>query len=189
MSATDNSRMTVPPREENKKEAPVTLVEASHLVFLDPKRLRFFKHGATLRLTVEEDRSYLKVDILRAFPLSEPSRFLSVRDDANKEAGLIVDPAELSVENRKLVEEDLERRYLVPAVHRIVAAKERFGTVDWTMETDRGVCRFTTRNLRENVQRPAPGRIILNDVDSNRYDIRNVDNLSRESQELLFRHI
>jgi hypothetical protein len=24
---------------------------------------------------------------------------------------------------------------------------------------------------------------------SNRYDIRNVDNLSRESQELLFRHI
>jgi hypothetical protein len=185
----ENPRMTVPPSEENKQEAAVTLVEASQLVFLDAKKLRFFKHGATLRLTVEEDRSYLKVDILRAFPLSEPGGFLSVRDGANKEAGLIVDPAELSVENRKLVEEDLERRYLVPAVHRIVAAKERFGTVDWTMETDRGVCRFTTRNLRENVQRPAPGRIILNDVDSNRYDIRNVDKLSRESQELLFRHI
>ena len=57
------------------------------------------------------------------------------------------------------------------------------------METDRGVCRFTTRNLRENLQRPAPGRIILNDVDGNRYDIRNVDDLSFESQELLFRHM
>ncbi len=181
--------MSTPADEKKQQEDSIALVEASQLALLDVKRLRFFKHGATLRLTVEGDRSYLKVGILRAFPLSEPSRFLSVRDDANKEAGLIVDPAELSVENRKLVEEDLERRYLVPAVKRIVAAKERFGTVDWTMETDRGVCRFTTRNLRENVQRPAPGRILLNDVDGNRYDIRNLADLNRESQELLFRHM
>jgi hypothetical protein len=175
--------------EEKQPEAPFTLVEASQLVFLDVKKLRFFRHGATLRLTVEEDRSYLKVTILRAFPLSEPNRFLSVRDGAHEEVGLIVDPAQLSVENRKLVEEYLERHYIVPVVTRIVAAKERFGTVDWTMETDRGVCRFTTRNLRENAQRPAPGRIILNDVDGNRYDIRNVGDLSLESQNLLFRHI
>jgi Domain of unknown function (DUF1854) len=175
--------------EEKQIEAPLTLAEASQLVFLDVKKLRFFKHGVVLRLTVEEDRSYLKVSILRAFPLSEPNHFLSVRDSENEEVGLIVSPADLSIENRKLVEEDLARRYLVPAVTRIVTAKERFGTVDWTMETDRGMCRFTTRNLRENVQRPAPGRIILSDVDGNRYDIRNVDDLNLESQELLFRHI
>src|SRR5262249_37087969 len=175
--------------EEKQLEATATLVEASQLVFLDVKKLRFFKHGVTLRLTVEEDRSYLKVSILRAFPLSDPNRFLSVRDSENKEVGLIVNPADLGVENRKLVEEDLERRYLVPAVTRIVSAKERFGTVDWTVETDRGVCRFTTRNLRENIQRPTPGRVILNDVDGNRYDIRNLDDLGLESQELLFRHI
>ena len=179
----------MPANEEKPLETPVTLVEASQLVFLDVKKLRFFTHGVTLRLTVEEDRSYLKVTILRAFPLSEPRRFLSVRDSENKEVGLIVNPAELDVENRRLVDEELERRYLVPAVTRIVAAKERFGTVDWTMETNRGLCRFTTRNLRENVQRPSPGRIILNDVDGNRYDIRNLDDLSLASQELLFRHI
>ena len=175
--------------EEKQPEATATLVEASQLVFLDVKKLRFFKHGATLRLTIEEDRSYLKVSILRAFPLSEPNRFLSIRDDESKEIGLIINPAGLDIENSMLVKEELERRYLAPAVTRIVAAKERFGTVDWTMETDRGVCRFTTRNLRENIQRPAPGRIILNDVDGNRYDIRDIDGLGQESQELLFRHI
>ena len=181
--------MSMPANENKPQEKPVTLIEASQLVFLDVKKLRFFKHGATLRLTIENDRSYLQVGILRALPLSEPNRFLSVRDDANKEIGLLVNPAELSVEDRKLVKEELERRYFVPIIKRIVAAKERFGTVDWTIETDRGVCQFTTRNLRENVQRPAPGRIILNDVDGNRYDIRNVDDLSRESEELLFRHL
>ena len=179
----------MPANVENPPETPVTLVEASQLVFLDVKKLRFFRHGVTLRLTIEEKCSYLKVSILRAFPLSEPHGFLSVRDGENKEIGLIVDPADLDGANRQLVDEELERRYLVPRVTRIVSAKERFGTVDWTMETNRGLCRFTTRNLRENVQRPSPGRIILNDVDGNRYDIHNLDDLSIASQELLFRHI
>src|SRR5688572_1468994 len=163
--------------------------EAPELSFLDLNKLRFFKHGATLHLTVEADRSYLIVSVLRAFPLSEPERYFSVRDGENKEVGLIVEPDELSDENRGLVREDLARRYLTPAVKCIVSAKERFGTVDWEMETDRGMCKLTTRNLRENVQRPAPGRIILNDVDGNRYDIRNIDELDLRSQQLLFQHM
>jgi hypothetical protein len=174
---------------EKQKETPVTLVEASQLIFLNPKKLRFFKHGATLRLTIEDDRSFPKVGVLRAFPLSNRNQFFSVRDNAENEIGLIVNPTDLSAENQNLIEEDLQRRYFIPSVKRIVSAKERFGTVDWTVETDRGLCHFTTQNLRENVQRPAPGRIILNDVDGNRFDIRNLDELSRESQEILFRHL
>ncbi|MDX2034665.1 MAG: DUF1854 domain-containing protein [Blastocatellia bacterium] len=181
--------MSMSASEEKQPEGPVSLVEASQLIFLDPRRLRFFVHGATLRVTVEEECSYLKVSVLRAFPISEPHRFLSLRDGANKEIGLIVDPEGLSLENRALVEKELERRYLVPVVTRIVAAKERFGTVEWTVRTDRGERRFMTRNLREMVQRPSPGRIILTDVDGNRYDIRSVGDLSSTSQELLFRHI
>ena len=174
---------------DKPKETPVTLVEASKLVFLEPKKLRFFKHGATLRLTVEEDRSYPRVGVVRAFPLSDRNRFYSVRDSGENEIGLIVNPTDLTAENQNLLDEDLQRRYFVPSVKRIISAKERFGTVEWTVETDRGLCHFTTQNLRENVQRPAPGRIILNDVDGNRYDIRNLDELSRDSQELLFRHL
>ena len=169
--------------------AAVTLAEAAQLVLLDPAALTFFTHGATLRLTIADDRSYLRVSVLRAFPLSEPDRFLSIRDGANKEIGLLVDAAALSADNRSLVAADLECRYVIPVVTLIHPAKERFGTVDWTMATDRGEVRFTTRNLRENVQRPSPERLILNDVDGNRYDIRNVDALPRDSQELLFRHI
>ena len=170
-------------------EPTTTLVEASQLVLLAPAKLRFLAHGPTLRLTIEDDRSYLRVAVLRAFPLSDPSRYLSVRDGQGKEIGLIAQPEALGADDRALIERELERRYLVPAVARIVNARERFGTVEWTMETDRGQVHFTTRNLRENVQRPAPRRIILNDVDGNRYDIRDVDRLSRASQELLFRHL
>ena len=170
-------------------ESTPSLVEASRLVLLDAGRLRFLAHGPILRLTIEDDRSYLRVSVLRAFPLSDPSHYLSVRDGQGNEVGLIAAPDALRPEDRALVERELDRRYLVPVVSRVVSARERFGTVEWTMETDRGLVRFTTRNLRENVQRPGPARIILNDVDGNRYDIRDVDTLSAASQELLFRHL
>ena len=174
---------------DSAQTASDALAEAAQLVFLDPCKLHFFKHGAVLRLTIEEDRCYLKVSVLRAFPLSEPERFFTLRDADNKEIGMIVDPSALSDENRKFVYEDLTRRYLIPAVKQILSAKERFGTVDWEMDTDRGLCKLTTRNLRENVQRPAPARILLTDVDGNRYDIRNLDQLDLHSQQLLFQHM
>ncbi len=56
-------------------EGTLSLVEASQLTFLDPARLRFSQHGISLRLTMAEDRSHLRVTVLRAFPLSEPNQY------------------------------------------------------------------------------------------------------------------
>ena len=169
--------------------APAPLAEAAELVFLDPGKLHFFRHGAALRLTIEADRSVLSATVLRAFPLSEPRRFLSVRDGGGKELGMLADLAALNAEDRALVESELERRYLVPVIKRVASVKERFGTVEWEMETDRGRCTFTTRNLRENVITPAPGRVILSDVDGNRYDVPNMDQLDAASRGALLAHL
>jgi hypothetical protein len=163
--------------------------EAGVLRYLDPRKLRFFRCGATLRMTVEADCSYLGVSVVRTFPLSEPRRFLSVRDGGNKEIGVIVNLKELDRESRPLVAEELKRRYLVPVVHRVVGVKERFGIVDWKVETDRGMRDFTTRNLRDNVSQPSPDRYLLTDVDGNRYDVRDITALDPRSQSLLLRHL
>jgi hypothetical protein len=174
---------------EPKPDSASTLTEAIELRYLDPKKLRFFRHGATLRLMLEDECSYLQVTVFRMFPLSEPQRYLSARDGANKEIGVIVNPRELDAESQRLVAEELERRYLVPIIQRIVAVKERFGTVDWEVETNRGVCRFTTRNLRENVSQPSPKRYILSDVDGNRYDVRDLTALDATSQAWLMKYL
>jgi hypothetical protein len=163
--------------------------EATDLRYLDPKRLRFLRHGATLRLIEEGERCWLKVAVLRVLPLSQPQRFFSVRDGAMKEVGILVDLEELDPESRRLVAEELERRYLVPAIRRVMAVKERFGTVEWEVETDRGPCTFTMRNPRESVWQPSPGRYLLTDVDSNRYDVRDLTALDPASQALLLRHL
>jgi len=170
-------------------EQALAPTETTNLRYLDPQKLRFFRHGATLRLTIEEERSVLRVAVVRAFPLSHPHQYLSVRDGKNEEVGLIVSAAELDGEGQRLVTEDLERRYLIPVIRRVVRITERFGTVDWEVETDRGVCRFTTRGAREKVIQPSPGRYLLTDVDENRYDVRDLTALDAASQVWLMRHL
>src|SRR5690349_23158371 len=91
---------------EKTEQAPAP-TETADLRYLDPAKLRFFRHGAALRLTVEEEASYLKVAVVRAFPLSHPHQYLSVRDGENKEIGLLVDPSALDRENHSLVAEEL----------------------------------------------------------------------------------
>jgi hypothetical protein len=102
---------------------------------------------------------------------------------------MIVDLRELEAESRRLVEEELERRYIVPVILRVLSVRERFGSIDWTVETDRGARSFTTRNLRENVVQPTPNRYVLTDVDGNRYDVRDVEALDGVSQGWLLRYL
>lgn len=170
-------------------DTPLSLIEASRIVLLDPSKVRFSRHGSSLRLTLEGDCCHRQVTVLRAFPWSSPDRYLSLVDGSDKEIGILVDPAPLPDEDRQLLQEALRRRYFVPRVLRILGAKERFGTVDWEFETDRGPCHLTTRNLGESVHRPSPGRILFTDVDGNRYDVPEFEALDARSQQLLLQHL
>ena len=135
-------------------------IETTDLRLLEPGRLRFQAHGARLRMTIADDCSYLDVTVIPAFPLSNPQRYLSIWS-AKREIGIIADVRALDAESRRLVEQDLQRRYIVPVIRRIVAIKERFGTIDWTVETDRGRRRFTTRNLRERLAKETKSNVAL----------------------------
>jgi hypothetical protein len=170
-------------------DQPNAPVETTDLRILDPRRLCFSCQGARLHVTLEGDCSYIGVVVVRAFPLSDPQRYVSVRDAASNEIGLIADIRELDADSRRLVATELERRYIVPVVRRVLAVKERFGTVDWTIETDRGIRSFTTRNLRESVVQPSPNRYIITDVDGTRYDVRDLAALDGASQAWLVRYI
>lgn len=163
--------------------------ETTDLRFLDPRSLRFRRHGARLRLAVAGEPEEVEVTVVRVFPLSNPRRYVSVRDTEDEEIGIVVDVGELEAASRHVVEEELERRYIVPVVQRVLSVRERFGTIDWTVETDRGPRSFTTRNLRENVVQPAPNRYVLTDVDGNRYDVRDVEALDGVSQAWLLRYV
>ena len=177
------------PGQDDKAAEQTAGSESCELRYLDPRALRFRQAGPALQMTIENECTWLKVSILRVAPLSNAGRYFSVRDAAGKEIGILVDPHDLDADGRRLVEQDLERRYVVPVIRRIVLAKERFGTVDWDVETDRGRCRFTTRNLREDALQPSPSRYIITDVDGNHYDVADVNALDSASKGYLMMNL
>lgn len=168
---------------------PMSLEEASRICFLDSGKLRFLKAGAILRLTIADDKSYLKTIILRTFPLTHPDQYLSVKDDGGNEVGIIRSLAGLDSDSRRLVEEELKRRYFLPVIRQIHKVVERFGVLEWHVDTEQGPYRFTTRDIRESVLRLGGDRYILSDVDENRYEIPDAARLDSKSAASLFRHL
>jgi hypothetical protein len=169
--------------------SPMTLLEASRLEVLEPAKLGFSWHGAHLRLTIAEKASWPRVAIMRCFPLGKPNTHWSVRDAANKEIGVIFEPAKLDAESRAAAQREVERRYVITAIRRIASIEERYGIFEWVVETDRGRAAFATRNAREAAVRPSPGRWLITDVEGRRFEIRDVAQLDQRSAALLLLHL
>jgi len=157
--------------------------------YFDPGKLLFFRHGNTLRLTVEDKFSLLKAAVVRAFPLSFATRYFSVLDGSGKDIGIIRDLHELSAENQQIIQEELTRRYVIPKITRVLSLRERFETEEWIVETERGQTEFTTRNLHDAATEPTPGRLLITDVDGNRYEIPDVSSLDSATRRFLINRL
>jgi hypothetical protein len=75
----------------------------------------------------------------------------------------------------------------VPVISHIKSLREEYGVVYWSVETDQGPRDFVCRGLRDSVVELPDGRLIITDVDGNRFDIPDYTQLSRAAQTILDR--
>lgn len=135
-----------------------------------------------LRLTVGTDRSYPVIKPVWSAPMSQPGRFLSLVDAKGDEIVLLEDPKALPAASWDALQRELKRRYLTATVQAITHAKVEFGATYWQVETDRGHRDFVTQSLQENAQWLTPTHLLLVDVDGNRFEIPDVENLDSRSR-------
>jgi hypothetical protein len=158
----------------------------SRLTYLDPKATAFRRRTDSLFLDVQIDGDWHQnVRLLRAFPLSAPLENISVRDEDNKEYGLIEDVSALEVSSQSLVKEELDRRYFTPQITQIIALKNDSSMWWFDVETTRGRSNFYVRNWRDSAYELTPGRWQIMSVDGGRYEIVNLDDLDDKSQILI----
>lgn len=160
---------------------------AFQLRMLDPRRVKVFRVAGITRLTLENERSYTRVSVARAFPLSAPGHYIGFLDASGKDVGMIYDPEQLDHESRRVVEEELERRYFVPVVERVLSVREEFGTIYWRVETDRGEKEIVVRNLRDNLQELSPTRLIITDIEGNRFEFPDITRVDGKTQNIIMR--
>jgi hypothetical protein len=163
--------------------------EAHDLHVLDPSRIELFRHAGVLRMTLVDELSHLRVSTVRIFPVSDPTHFYGFLDAAGKDIGLVEEPAALSPESKRVVEEELEKRYFVPVVREVVEIREDYGTLICTVDTDRGRKAYHVRGIKDNVVELPNGRLIVTDVDGNRFEFPDVNALDARSQNALLRHL
>ncbi len=157
-----------------------------HFPDLFPGEVRLFRDASNrLRLTVEGQRSYLDVKVVRAFPLSDPDGYIGFLDGKDKLIGLIREPDALDAESLALARKDMHRRYFTPTITEIFSMKEEFGVIYCDVDTDRGPRHFVGKGLRDLVQELGDGEMLFTDTDGNRYRIADWRRLDPRSQRML----
>ncbi len=153
---------------------------------LTPVNTSFARTGGGFVSLTFEEKEYPRISVFRAFPFTQPYRFISVRDPANKneEIGLIMDLNEWPHDTSEMLLEQIGIRYFTPKVLNIKSIKEEFGFAYWEVLTDRGEMKFTT-SIWNPIIRIGGNRLLINDLDSNRYEIDDYTKLTRKETKMI----
>ena len=171
------------------KATEQNLDEAANVRYLKPGEFELLRtEGGGLRMTLEDEKTILRVKAKRSFPFSYLTKYISIRDGNDEEIGIIADLAQLSKQYRHWIEEELDIRYFTPRVTSIKLIRHRFGGVEWHVDTDCGFKRLITKGVHDTMTEVEPGRYVLTDVDGNRYEVL-TDEIDPSSRELLDRLI
>ncbi len=141
----------------------------------------------TLKKDDGEEEFFERVVVLRAFPITNPTEFLSVREPDSKkmgrgkEIGMIRYMSDFDEATQKLLLEELDRRYFSPQILKIHSVKEKFGYSYWDSETTAGHVTFILNNPFSNIRLFEDGRIFINDIDGNSFEIADPKKLDAAS--------
>jgi hypothetical protein len=123
--------------------------------------------------------------IMSAFPLTRPGRMISLRDLEGEEIGTLDDVNQLEPASRGVMADELERTYFMPTITDILDVQEDLGVVTWEVDTNRGHRHFQVRRVRQNIRKMGNRRLVIKDVDGNRYEVRDWLKLQPLAQKLI----
>lgn len=126
------------------------------------------------------DKDYARVGIYLTFPLTNPEEFISIReaDEKAKEIGMIEKLSLLKPDQQEMIREQIKLRYFIPVITKVLDVKDEYGYAYWHAQTNFGVCRFTTRMSGNAVVSLSESRLLITDIDGNRYEIPDFYQLS-----------
>ena len=163
--------------EEALKRESEELLE---MRFLTKDNARFSRtEGGFVSLKFGE-KEYSRVGVYLTFPLTEPEEYISIRepDEKAKEIGIIEKLSQLDKDQQEMIREQIKLRYFMPTITKVLDIKDEYGYAYWNVVTSFGACRFTTRMSGDAVVNLGESRMLVTDIDGNRYEIPDFYQLS-----------
>lgn len=127
-----------------------------------------------------KDKVYDRVGVYLTFPLTKPEEFISIReaDEKAKEIGIIEKMTQLPKDQQEMLREQIRLRYFMPVITKVMDVKDEYGHAYWNVMTTFGACRFTTQMSGDAVIHLSDSRLLVTDIDGNRYEIPDFYQLS-----------
>jgi len=121
----------------------------------------------------------------RVFPLSGKADFVSFIGEGDKEVVLLSHPNRLDTDSRSCLAKALGRMYYTPKILRVDEISEAMGVGQWKVLTDHGYAVFEVAERNRHIRTFPNGRYVISDVDGNRFEIENVDQLDAKSRSVV----
>lgn len=166
----------------------------AHRVSLDltPENARFTpSNGNLISLEVTQPSGevefFERIVPVRAFPVSSPNEFISIREPDTQlkgrgaEIGMIRRLSDFPENVAALISDELGRRYFTPAIKKIHSFSEKFGYCYWDVTTVAGRVEFIMTNPTSNIRTLEDGRVFMYDIDGNCFTIEDPKALDKHS--------
>ena len=163
----------------------VALSDAIDIGYLDLEKATFYQTPGGFTGLRYGEQDYKRVALRRALPIAQPTAFISVADTENKEIGILRAVTALADDQLRIVLAELDKRYYCPIVQEIKSVKDKLGYVYLELSI-RGDGRLYSKNcaikdVNKNIRMLDENRLILFDVDGNRYVVESLAALDKKS--------
>jgi len=98
-----------------------------------------------------------------------------------KEIGIITNVNVFDEIQQKYITDELNRKYFIPIIEIINSVKEKYGFSYWDVKTNIGKIKFTVHDAYRNILKITEDRIMVTDVNGNRYEIVSLNGMDRQS--------
>ena len=132
-------------------------------------------------------QEHVGVEVVRAFPISQPDRWISICDADGHEIVALDHIRQLSPEIREVLLGELAQREFVPVIRRIVKVWNQTDPQEWQVVTDRGPTSFCV-DSDEDIRRIEPRQVLIVDGHGIRYLILDTAQLDARSRRILDRY-
>lgn len=155
--------------------------------YLNDENAKFERTGTGFLALHVGEEFYPRVQVVRMFPFSDKNQFISIRtaEERSKEIGIVENMAAVSRETVEMLEEQLTLHYFTPVIKKINKIKDEYGFAYWNVVTDHGECNFTIRMGGNSVIHLSDTRILIMDIDENRFEIPDVTALTAAERKRL----
>ena len=128
-----------------------------------------------------------RVKVVRLFPFTDADKFISIRENSAKakEIGIIEDLGALDENTQEILREQLRLNYFTPVIEKIYNIKDEYGYAYFHVLTDKGECKFAINMASNAVTKLSDSRLIIMDLDENRFEIRDVNALTQKERRKL----